>query len=163
MKSTPLGLTAKPCSVACTASLVELLPVFPMTVTLSPNLLQGAYGCQLMPRHDKTAAVTCNSVLEVIRPRPEPDNAHRLTVWAMSMICSSHDMSCPSPVVPPIISPSTPCAICMRSASVMVRCSQTSVRTAAPAGKQHAAPVPDSRLSCRMHASRNDRWAGRAS
>jgi len=34
----PAALTAKPCSVAWTASLVELLPVLPITATSLPNL-----------------------------------------------------------------------------------------------------------------------------
>ena len=40
------------------------------------------------------------------------DPPHLFTVCAMSMTCSSHDMSCPSPVVPPMMSPCTPLSIC---------------------------------------------------
>jgi len=47
---------------------------------------------------------------------------YSLAVCAMSMMCSSQLMSCPSPVVPPTMRPPMPAAICFStSASYMAR------------------------------------------
>jgi hypothetical protein len=57
---------------------------------------------------DLTDVCRCGSLHLDLRLDPP----HLFTVCAMSMTCSSHDMSCPSPVVPPMMSPCTPLSIC---------------------------------------------------
>jgi hypothetical protein len=45
--------------------------------------------------------------LEPVLPMTSRSLPYFLAVCAISMMCSSHDIRCPSPVVPPTISPCT--------------------------------------------------------
>ena len=55
--------------------------------------------------------------MEPVLPTMTSLSPYSLAVCAMSMMCSSQLMSCPSPVVPPTMRPPTPASICFSTSA----------------------------------------------